>query len=111
MLAVTDFLSNIFIFKDGQLYKTLLNAHAKLITDIQWLFTFNESVFGDYHNNDAPTPYLSSCSMDGSLKLWDLDCPFVPLYEYLSSKKWVYHLHWDPSVSALIFNSEGKYFP
>jgi len=110
MVAVTDFLSNIFIFKEGHLFKTLLNAHAKLITDIQWLFTFNEPGLGA-PENDAPTPYLSSCSMDGSLKLWDIDSPFVPLYEYLSSKKWVYHLHWDPSVSALIFNSEGKYFP
>ena len=46
MLAVSDFLSNIFIFKNGKLFKTILNSHSKLITDLTWIFTFNEAKIG-----------------------------------------------------------------
>jgi len=47
MIAATDYFSNIFVFKDGQLCKTYLNAHSKLITDIAWIFTFDSSLFQD----------------------------------------------------------------
>jgi hypothetical protein len=47
MLAVSDYLSNIFLIKDGALYKAYLNAHSKLITDITWFFTFDERNFGE----------------------------------------------------------------
>ena len=43
-IAACDFLSNIFVFKDGVHFKTYLNCHSKLITDMTWIFTF------DYHN-------------------------------------------------------------
>lgn len=45
MIAATDYLSNIFVFKDGKLFKTYLNAHSKLITDLTWLFTYDSALF------------------------------------------------------------------
>lgn len=71
-IAASDFLSNIFLFKDGQLYKTYLNAHSRLITDIVWIFTFDEKAFGE-NSREHPVPGFASCSMDGALRLWSLD--------------------------------------
>ena len=45
MIAATDYCSNIYVFKDGKLFKTYLNAHSKLITDLTWLFSFDTSLF------------------------------------------------------------------
>jgi hypothetical protein len=47
MIAASDYLSNIFIFKDGKLFKTYLNAHSKLITDLAWIFTYDTTLFED----------------------------------------------------------------
>jgi WD40 repeat protein len=79
LLAVTDLLSNIFIFKGGKLSKTYLNAHAKLITDLCWFFTWNE-------DTSTPTPLFVTTSMDGSMKIWSLEDQTVPIYEYYTSK-------------------------
>jgi hypothetical protein len=47
MIAVTDFLSNVFIFKNGLLFKAFLSTHGRLITDLCWIFTFPEKRFGE----------------------------------------------------------------
>lgn len=47
MIAASDYLSNIFIFKDGKLFKTYLNAHSKLITDLAWIFIYDTALFED----------------------------------------------------------------
>jgi hypothetical protein len=49
--------------------------------------------------------------MDGALKLWSLMDQQTPTFEYFSSKKWIYQICWDSSINALLFNSEGKFFP
>lgn len=82
LIAVTDFLSNIFIFKDGKLFKVYLNAHAKLISDICWIFAFNSTSF----ETSEAVPYFLSSSMDGALRLWSLTDPFVPVYDHFTSK-------------------------
>jgi hypothetical protein len=46
LIAASDFLSNVFLFKNGTLFKTYLNIHSKLITDITWFFTIDERSFG-----------------------------------------------------------------
>lgn len=46
--------------------------------------------------------------MDGSVKIWDKT---ELKYEHFSSKKWVYSLHFEPSINALFINMEGKNFP
>ena len=79
MVAVTDFLSNVFLFKDGRLFKTYLNAHAKLITDLCWFFTYD-------HGGSEPVPYFATSSMDGALKLWSLTDQFVPVFDHFTSK-------------------------
>lgn len=79
MIAVTDFLSNVFLFKDGRLFKTYLNAHAKLITDLCWFFTY------DYGGSE-PVSYFATSSMDGALKLWSLTDQFVPVFDHFTSK-------------------------
>ena len=94
MIAASDFLSNIFVFKDGKLYKTYLNAHSKLITDLTWIFAYDTTLFessialsnSTLPQNAVPTPYLASCSFDGSLRLWSLQDQFIPLYDYSTSK-------------------------
>ena len=80
MIAASDYLSNIFVFKDGNLFKTYLNAHSKLITDLIWIFAYDTSLFEEptllsnstLPQNTLPTPYLASCSFDGALRLWSL---------------------------------------
>ena len=85
MLAVTDFLSNVFLFKDGRLFKTYLNAHAKLITDLCWFFTYD-------HDEQEPVPYFATSSMDGALKLWSLTDQFVPLFDHFTSKASIFSM-------------------
>ena len=80
MIAASDYLSNIFIFKDGRLFKTYLNAHSKLITDLTWIFTHDTTLFEESKTlsnstlplNTLPTPYFASCSFDGAFRLWSL---------------------------------------
>jgi hypothetical protein len=85
MLAVTDFLSNVFLFKDGRLFKTYLNAHAKLITDLCWFFNYD-------HGGSEPVPYFATSSMDGALKLWSLTDQFVPVFDHFTSKVGNYYV-------------------
>lgn len=105
MIAVTDFLSNLFIFKDGKLFKCYISIHSRLITDLTWIFTFNET------HPEEPVPALVTCSMDGSFKIWSLTDQQTPIYEQSSSKKWVYQAAWDSSTNTIFFNTEGKFFP
>ena len=55
--------------------------------------------------------YLASCSFDGYLKIWDGEDNFRPVFEFFSSKKWVYSLTFEPSTLCLFCNAEGKHFP
>lgn len=43
-IAATDLLGNIHIFKDGEHSVTFFNCHSKLITDIEWIYYFNEGI-------------------------------------------------------------------
>ncbi len=99
-IAVTDFLSNIFVYKDGKLFKAYLNAHAKLITDICWIFAFDNS-------SEQPYPYFFSSAMDGSLRLWSLTDTFVPVYDYFTSKV---TLIFTINIEMDISNSVGTYY-
>lgn len=62
MIAASDFLSNIFIFKDGQLYKTYLSAHAKVVTDIAWFYTFDETYFGSVVDSKLESKNIEAAS-------------------------------------------------
>jgi hypothetical protein len=55
MIAASDYLSNIFIFKDGKLFKTYLNAHSKLITDLAWIFIYDTTLFEDSKSESNST--------------------------------------------------------
>jgi hypothetical protein len=85
MIAVTDFLSNVFLLKDWRLFKTYLNAHGKLITDLCWFFTYD-------HGGSEPVPYFATSSMDGALKLWSLTDQLVPLFDQFTSKVGNYYV-------------------
>eukprot|EP00347_Sterkiella_histriomuscorum_P024206 403331944 len=111
-IAATDYLSNLYVFDlNGDISHIFMNTHSKIITDVQWMFQFDENQKSHRLEQVEPQPYLITCSMDGCLKIWDLNDQFVPIYEYFSSKKWVYQIMWDPTINAIFFNSEGKYFP
>ena len=81
MIAASDFLCNIYVFKDGKIFKTYLNAHSKLISDLTWIFSFDQPPFqapsdaalSQLPSNATPTPYLVSCSFDARIKLWSLN--------------------------------------
>jgi hypothetical protein len=60
----------------------------------------------------APKMLLASCSYDGYIKIWDYkNDNLVPIFEHFSGKKWVYSLHFCPSINALFINQEGKNCP
>lgn len=83
LIAATDFLGNMFVLTDFTLTHAYLNIHAKLVSDLQWIFLWDAG---------KPVPYLVTCSFDGFLKIWTLSDTLVPLYSYFSSKVNTYSL-------------------
>mmetsp|Transcript_40231 Transcript_40231/g.61402 ORF Transcript_40231/g.61402 Transcript_40231/m.61402 type:complete len:141 (+) Transcript_40231:205-627(+) len=89
----------------------IMNAHTKPISDLELISLRNGSFLG---NNSTPesTTYIASCSLDGFVRIWDYKAdPGVPVYESISSKKWVYNLYFDFSICALFISMEGKNCP
>ena len=54
--------------------------------------------------------YLASCSLDGYLKIWNLEDNFKPIYELFSSKKWLFGMSFDLTTLCLYCNGEGKHW-
>ena len=83
----------------------IFNAHIKTITDLKWISLKN-------HASGQFDKFISSCSFDGFIKIWDYSSNnLVPIYEHFTSKKWVHGLYYDQSISALFVNQEGKNCP
>lgn len=99
--AASDCSGNIHIWRNLEQTDVIFTAHTKSITDL---------VFVQLSLNIEPM--IASCSLDGSLKIWDVSISqFTPVYEHFSSKKWVFSIHFDPTLPALFLNQEGKNCP
>lgn len=96
-----DFDSNIHIWSNFEHTDTIIAAHCKAISDIQFM------------SMNAHQPSLiTSCSFDGTFKIWDTcQSLFTPVYEHFSSKKWLYSSYFDPTISSIFLNQEGKNCP
>lgn len=100
-IIAADSCGNIHLWTDLEQTNVVLTAHTKVITDMVVISLCHSS-----------PPLVASCSLDGSLKVWDLQCSvFAPIFEHFSSKKWVYSLYFDVSLCALFLNQEGKNCP
>lgn len=120
---MTDFANNIHLFNSLSIEGvsplfTIYNAHAKIISDIEFLVIptdFDTKTANREKSNSSEEEkyqiFMASCSFDGYLKVWDFKDMFRPIYEHFSSKKWVQTLKYDPSTLALYCNGEGKHFP
>ena len=121
LIAASDFACNIHLFdmRQGSFdypIRVMYNSHAKLITDL----TFISIPTTNNHQNIQKTSntellnfqhFVVSTSMDGFLKIWDLEDSFRPIYEHFSSKKWIFNCAYDPANLCLYLNGEGKHFP
>ena len=57
-----------------------------------------------------PPPLVLARPIHPSLRLLHFQSNFFALF-FIYLQKWMYQIHWDPSINALFFNSEGKFFP
>lgn len=112
-IAVTDFLSNVYLFKGGTLIKVYISAHVRIITELVWFFSIDHSINHTNREDDnfKPHPYFVTTSLDGYMKIWSLTDQQTPLYEQYYSQRWVFSAAWDPCVNALVMNFESKFFP
>lgn len=100
-ICASDRVGNIHIWENFEQTDVIFSAHTKRITDMLFL-----------RLSLTTPPLLASCSLDGSLKIWDCaSSVFTPVYEHFSSKKWVYSLFFEPTLPALFLNQEGKNCP
>ena len=98
-ICASDIAGHIHCWEDFIQTEIIMDAHVKSISDIQWI-CLDSQIF------------IASCSYDGYIKIWDYKSNnIVPIYEHFSSKKWVYSLHFDPTINALFLNQEGKNYP
>jgi WD40 repeat protein len=80
--AASDCSGNIHVWINMEQTDVIFTAHTKSITDL---------IFIQLSLNVEPM--IATCSLDGSLKIWDVGISkFTPIYEHFSSKKWVFSI-------------------